>query len=99
VPFGSPLDKDPAAGIRGGQLKLTGQEVADLFEPSVHGAGSIPHHLIISLSLAAFSAIKAQIEASRGMIKSVFLVGGYAASPWLFGHVAPAYCRCHLLTP
>lgn len=24
VPFGSPLDKDPSVGIRGGQLKLTG---------------------------------------------------------------------------
>lgn len=24
VPFGSPLDKDPTVGIRGGQLKLTG---------------------------------------------------------------------------
>jgi hypothetical protein len=37
VPFGSPLDKDSSVGIRGGQLKLTGQEVADLFEPSVDG--------------------------------------------------------------
>lgn len=37
VPFGSPLDKDSTVGIRGGQLKLTGQEVADLFEPSVDG--------------------------------------------------------------
>jgi hypothetical protein len=36
---------------------------------------------------AAFKAIKAQIEASQGMIRSVFLVGGYAASPWLFGLV------------
>lgn len=58
------------------------------------------HDLIVLVNLlAAFSAIKAQIEASRGMIKSVFLVGGYAASPWLFGHVAPFYCHCHLLTP
>jgi len=58
------------------------------------------HHLIFFVDLlAAFSAIKAQIEVSRGMIKSVFLVGGYAASPWLFGHVALFYCHCHLLTP
>jgi len=47
VPFGSPLDKDPSAGIRGGQLKLTGQEVADLFEPSVNGVCSTPHSLRI----------------------------------------------------
>ncbi|KAG6857419.1 hypothetical protein H0H87_004781 [Tephrocybe sp. NHM501043] len=72
IPFGSPLDKDLAVGIRGGQLKLTGNEVANLFEPSVD---------------AAVSAIKAQIEASNGIIKSVFLVGGYAASPWLFNQL------------
>ncbi|KAF8626102.1 hypothetical protein AX17_006598 [Amanita inopinata Kibby_2008] len=72
IPFGSPLDKDLSAGIRSGQLKLTGNEVASLFEPSVE---------------AAFKAIKAQIDASKGMIRSVFLVGGYAASPWLFGQL------------
>ncbi|KAF8896439.1 hypothetical protein BD779DRAFT_1433886 [Infundibulicybe gibba] len=72
IPFGSPLDKDLAVGIRGGQLKLTGNEVADLFEPSVQ---------------AAVAAIKSQIEASAGMIRSVFLVGGYAASPWLFSQL------------
>ncbi|KIJ98141.1 hypothetical protein K443DRAFT_220891 [Laccaria amethystina LaAM-08-1] len=69
IPFGSPLDKDLSVGIRGGQLKLTGNEVANLFEPSVD---------------AAVTAIKAQIDASNGTIKSIFLVGGYAASPWLF---------------
>ncbi|TFK36651.1 hypothetical protein BDQ12DRAFT_236216 [Crucibulum laeve] len=72
IPFGSPLDKDPNVGIRAGQLKLTGNEVANLFEPSVD---------------AAVNAIKAQIEASQGIIKSVFLVGGYAASPWLFNQL------------
>ena len=72
VPFGSPLDKDLSAGIRGGSLKLTGYwplflfalclsnsnrnsaEVAELFEPSVQ---------------AAVASIKAQVEASQGMIK------------------------------
>jgi len=47
-------------------------QVANLFEPSVD---------------AAVNAIKRQVEASRGLIKSVFLVGGYAASPWLFQYV------------
>lgn len=69
VPFGSPLDKDLPAGIRGGQLKLDGAEVAEFFEPSVQ---------------AAITSIKAQVDASQGMIKSVWLVGGFAASPWLF---------------
>ncbi|KAG1739210.1 uncharacterized protein EDB91DRAFT_1053992 [Suillus paluster] len=69
IPFGSPLDKDASAGIRGGQLKLNGAEVAEFFEPSVQ---------------AAIESIKAQVDASQGMIKSVWLVGGFAASPWLF---------------
>ncbi|ESK94661.1 hypothetical protein Moror_14297 [Moniliophthora roreri MCA 2997] len=72
IVFGSPLDKDPSVGIRSGQLRLSGAEVAELFEPSIQGA---------------VGAIKAQINASSGMIKSVFLVGGYAASAWLFGQL------------
>ncbi|KAH6912722.1 hypothetical protein BKA70DRAFT_1264772 [Coprinopsis sp. MPI-PUGE-AT-0042] len=72
VPFGSPFDKDPAVGIRAGQLRLTGAEVANLFEPSVD---------------AAYNSIRKQIESCGGMIKSVFLVGGYAASPWLFSQL------------
>ncbi|KAF8440445.1 hypothetical protein L210DRAFT_3612339 [Boletus edulis BED1] len=72
VPFGSPLDRDSAVGIRGGSLKLTGAEVAELFEPSIQ---------------AAVASIKAQVVASQGMIKSVWLVGGFAASPWLFAQL------------
>jgi hypothetical protein len=45
VPFGSPLDRDLDAGIRGGQLKLTGDEVADLFEPSIDGKFLSPFRL------------------------------------------------------
>ncbi|KAE9394398.1 hypothetical protein BT96DRAFT_958796 [Gymnopus androsaceus JB14] len=70
--FGSPLDKDLSVGIRNGQLRLSGTEVAELFEPSIQ---------------AAVHAIKAQVQASSGMIKSVFLVGGYANSAWLFGQL------------
>ncbi|EIW83972.1 hypothetical protein CONPUDRAFT_50452 [Coniophora puteana RWD-64-598 SS2] len=69
VPFGSPLDKDAAVGIRAGQLKLAGDEVAAFFEPSI---------------AAAVGSIGGQVEASGGRIKSVWLVGGFAASPWLF---------------
>ncbi|KIY51050.1 hypothetical protein FISHEDRAFT_37884 [Fistulina hepatica ATCC 64428] len=70
--FGSPLDKDPSVGIRSGQLKLTGADVAQLFEASIE---------------AAMTAIQGQIEASAGLIKSVWLVGGFAASPWLFSQL------------
>ncbi|KAH0833016.1 hypothetical protein J3R83DRAFT_12001 [Lanmaoa asiatica] len=85
IPFGSPLDRDQSVGIRGGSLKLTGAEVSELFELSIQ---------------AAITSIKAQVVASQGMIKvgsfrlsgatrlysrqSVWLVGGFAASPWLF---------------
>ncbi|TFY76405.1 hypothetical protein EWM64_g7606, partial [Hericium alpestre] len=72
VPFGSPLDKDLSVGIRGGSLKLTGEQVAGLFEPSVE---------------AAIASIRAQIDTSRAPIKSVWLVGGFAASPWLFSQL------------
>ncbi|KAJ7227269.1 hypothetical protein GGX14DRAFT_347749 [Mycena pura] len=72
ISFGSPLDKDPAVGIRGGKLKLAGEEVRELFEPSIE---------------AAFNAIKAQIDASAGVIKSVWLVGGFAANHWLFSQL------------
>ncbi|KAL0954944.1 hypothetical protein HGRIS_003877 [Hohenbuehelia grisea] len=69
IPFGSPFDKDPTVGIRQGQLKLTGAEVAEFFEPSIQ---------------AAVAAIKAQIDSATVPIRSVWLVGGFAASPWLF---------------
>ncbi|KAH8118006.1 hypothetical protein DFH11DRAFT_871160 [Phellopilus nigrolimitatus] len=72
IPFGSPLDRDMKVGIRGGQLKLTGAEVAELFEPSIQ---------------AAVSSIRKQIETSRGAVKAVWLVGGFAASPWLFSQL------------
>ncbi|KAJ3531699.1 hypothetical protein NM688_g7538 [Phlebia brevispora] len=72
VPFGSPLDKDLTVGIRGGQLRLTGDEVAALFEPSIE---------------AAIASIKAQMDASSSTVKSVWLVGGFAASPWLFSQL------------
>ncbi|KAH8832713.1 hypothetical protein DL96DRAFT_1459073 [Flagelloscypha sp. PMI_526] len=70
IPFGSPLDKDSSVGIRNGQLKLKGCDIAALFEPSIE---------------AAVTAIKGQIDAcGPGLIKSVWLVGGFAASQWLF---------------
>ncbi|EIN07325.1 hypothetical protein PUNSTDRAFT_144834 [Punctularia strigosozonata HHB-11173 SS5] len=68
VAFGSPVDRDPNFGIRNGQLRLTGNDVLDFFEPSVQ---------------AAKTTISQHVADSRGVIKSVFLVGGFAASPWL----------------
>ncbi|KIY67289.1 hypothetical protein CYLTODRAFT_461554 [Cylindrobasidium torrendii FP15055 ss-10] len=80
IAFGSPLDKDPSVGIRNGQLKLTGDEVAGLFEPSIQ---------------AAVTAIKAQIDQSKA-IRSVFLVGGYANSQWLFSQLQERLKKYHV---
>ncbi|KAI0264453.1 hypothetical protein BC834DRAFT_924658 [Gloeopeniophorella convolvens] len=72
IQFGSPLDKDMSVGVRQGQLKLSGVEVAELFEPSIE---------------AAIASITHQVEATGGFVKSVWLVGGFAASPWLFAQL------------
>ncbi|KAI0749353.1 hypothetical protein C8Q80DRAFT_1100423 [Daedaleopsis nitida] len=82
VPFGSPLDKDMSVGIRGGQLKLTGTEVASLFEPSI---------------VSAVTSIKSQIDASGGAVRSVWLVGGFAASPWLFSQLQERLSQQHVV--
>ncbi|KII95456.1 hypothetical protein PLICRDRAFT_170106 [Plicaturopsis crispa FD-325 SS-3] len=72
IKFGTARDKDPNVNIRSGQLKLPGAEVAALFEPAVR---------------AITSAIEKQRQASQTSIAAVFLVGGFAASDWLFSQL------------
>ena len=48
------------------------EDVAELFEPSIE---------------AAILSIKNQVTLSKGMVKSVWLVGGFAPSPWLFNQL------------
>ncbi|KZP28402.1 hypothetical protein FIBSPDRAFT_817256 [Athelia psychrophila] len=69
IRFGGIRDKDPEAGIRSGQLKLPGTEVAALFEPSVQ---------------SIIEAIDKQRSNAYKPVAAVFLVGGFAASDWLF---------------
>jgi hypothetical protein len=69
IRFGTIRDKDPKYDIRSGQLKLAGQDVADLFEPSIK---------------AIIEAFKQQRRAASTAINMVCLVGGFAASDWLF---------------
>lgn len=75
IRFGSLRDKDLAVGIRSGQLKLSGSDVASFFEPSVN---------------CIVDAIAEQSQKARKPIKSVFLVGGFAASDWLFAELKEA---------
>jgi len=69
IKFGTVRDKDPKYDIRSGQLRLSGMMVAELFEPSIRDI---------------IDAFKKQQQASSTPITSVFLVGGFAASEWLF---------------
>ncbi|KAH7929509.1 hypothetical protein BV22DRAFT_1080676 [Leucogyrophana mollusca] len=72
IRFGTVRDKDPAFNIRSGQLKLPGTDVATLFEPSIK---------------AVIEAIDIQRRAATKPIRTVFLVGGFAASSWLFSRL------------
>ena len=47
-------------------------EVAELFEPLIE---------------AAVSSIRNQVTLSGGIVKSAWLVGGFASSPWLFSQL------------
>jgi len=77
IKFGTLRDKDPDFNIRSGQLKLSGADVAALFEPSIRGIiDAIEHHR----------------QAAHEIVSSVFLVGGFSASPWLFSEL-----QAHLL--
>ncbi|KAF8802608.1 hypothetical protein BYT27DRAFT_7196548 [Phlegmacium glaucopus] len=75
IKFGTIRDKDPSLNIRSGQLKLLGSDVASFFEPSVQ---------------CIVESIKEQREASVTEISSVFLVGGFAASDWLYQNMRAA---------
>ncbi|KAE9395089.1 hypothetical protein BT96DRAFT_163469 [Gymnopus androsaceus JB14] len=69
VRFGGRDQTDPTLNIRSGQMKIPGPDVARFFEPSIK---------------AALKAVVKQRSDARKTITSVFLVGGFAASPWLF---------------
>ncbi|KAI0743084.1 hypothetical protein C8Q80DRAFT_1331185 [Daedaleopsis nitida] len=70
IKFGSMKCNDPAVSIRRGQLTLTGSEMKSFFKPS--------------LSAIVAAVAKQRRGASRANISTVFLVGGFAANPWLY---------------
>ncbi|OJA20126.1 hypothetical protein AZE42_04099 [Rhizopogon vesiculosus] len=72
IRFGTTRDKDPNFNIKSGQLKLQGVDVAPLFEPA---------------ATAIIDAIEEQRYAATKTIGTVFLVGGFAASEWLFARL------------
>ncbi|RXW25688.1 hypothetical protein EST38_g141 [Candolleomyces aberdarensis] len=75
IQFASHRDRDPDLNIRAGRLTLSGETVAKFFEPSVS---------------CIVEAIKTQQQTAHFPIKSVFLVGGFSASAWLYEKVQKA---------
>ncbi|KAI0824355.1 hypothetical protein BC628DRAFT_1322727 [Trametes gibbosa] len=75
IKFGSMGCNDPKAKIRRGQLLLTGPEMEAFYKPSLD---------------AIVQAVQKQRETASRPISTVFLVGGFAASPWLFAHLQHA---------
>ncbi|PCH36676.1 hypothetical protein WOLCODRAFT_109026 [Wolfiporia cocos MD-104 SS10] len=81
IKFGTMRCNDPTVGVRRGQMLLTGSEVAALFEPSI--------------TLVMESVLKQRIDAPVP-VTTVFLVGGFAASPWLFSQLQSSLQRADL---
>ncbi|RDB20703.1 Heat shock protein 12A [Hypsizygus marmoreus] len=75
IKVGSARERDPSLGIRGGQLKLSGMDVANFFQPSIS---------------RIIEAIKAEHSSAGKRVSTVFLVGGFAASQWLFSQLKAA---------
>lgn len=74
IKFGSMSCHDPAVGIRRGQVTLAGKDVASLFQPAID---------------AIVDAVREQQQAApiTSRPTMALLVGGFAASPWLFSNL------------
>ncbi|KAH6897924.1 hypothetical protein BKA70DRAFT_745447 [Coprinopsis sp. MPI-PUGE-AT-0042] len=75
IKFGSTRDNDPETGIRYGQLKLSGEDVAMFFAPSIQ---------------CIVDAVKEQSRVAHKPFTHVVLVGGFASSDWLYERVSAA---------
>ncbi|KAK7029533.1 hypothetical protein VNI00_014410 [Paramarasmius palmivorus] len=81
IRFGSARDKDPAVDIKGGQMKVSGETMKQFFAPSIQ---------------EIIEAIQEQKSESSTPISSVFLVGGFAASEWLFSNLQTTLTQMNL---
>ncbi|KAK7472127.1 hypothetical protein VKT23_000249 [Stygiomarasmius scandens] len=73
IKFGTTRDKDPNVGIRSGQMKIPGKDVAKFFEPSIN---------------SIMKAIVSLLNEPTKEVNTAFLVGGFAASDYLFNKLA-----------
>ncbi|PCH36674.1 hypothetical protein WOLCODRAFT_157373 [Wolfiporia cocos MD-104 SS10] len=81
IKFGTMGSNDPSVQIRRGQMILSGHDVASFFEPSIR---------------SIVDTIRAQHEDIFPPLTAVFLVGGFAASPWLFSQLQQSLTRLGL---
>lgn len=72
IRFGSARDKEPKYNITAGKLRLEGTDVASFFEPSIK---------------CIVDGVLEQRRTAHKSIASVFLVGGFSASDFLFKRV------------
>ncbi|KAI0704715.1 hypothetical protein C8Q76DRAFT_631269 [Earliella scabrosa] len=72
IRFGAMSCNDPKVNIKRGQLMLSGSEMSGFFSPSLS---------------AIVSVIQKQRQATSRSLKTVFLVGGFAANPWLYNNL------------
>lgn len=72
IKFGSTRDNEPETNIRYGQLKLSGHDVAQFFEPSI---------------TCVVNAVREQRRNAHKPFSHVVLVGGFASSDWLYDNV------------
>ncbi|PFH48903.1 hypothetical protein AMATHDRAFT_5374 [Amanita thiersii Skay4041] len=73
VKFGRPTDSDPTCGVRSGSVKLSGTEIASFFDPAVTNI---------------LRVIGDQRRRSTVQITTIFLVGGFATSDYLFSQLS-----------
>ncbi|KAI6119936.1 hypothetical protein EV401DRAFT_2209244 [Pisolithus croceorrhizus] len=65
-------EKDTKLGMRNGSLRLEKEDVAGFFKPSID---------------CIVDAVKEQRRTAKKTISTVFLVGGFAASDWLYNQI------------
>ncbi|RPD55189.1 hypothetical protein L226DRAFT_493295 [Lentinus tigrinus ALCF2SS1-7] len=69
IKFGTMSCNDPQYNIRRGRLTLSGSDMVSFFQPCLDGIVGI---------------VQKQQEGATRILATVFLVGGFAASPWLY---------------
>ncbi|KAF8959240.1 hypothetical protein BDZ97DRAFT_1838744 [Flammula alnicola] len=75
IKFGTTRDNDVNCNIRFGQLKLAGSDIARFFQPAID---------------CIIQAVLEQRKTATQKISHVLMVGGFAASDWLFRNVSKA---------